>query len=95
MRPEYIEECATWNEPRKEWLCKNCGSIIMSQTVARSMHLKDMLGGFGQCQYDEIPYCPKCEVRPNYHGKPVIIGSGEDIDTKELRVISKMGDVDE
>jgi hypothetical protein len=27
--------------------------------------------GRGKCDFEDVPYCPKCEVEPNSHGFPV------------------------
>lgn len=52
--------------------CKDCGATIVTATVAHPIHLREMPGaGSGQCQNEQVPYCPNCERKPNFHGTPV------------------------
>jgi len=52
--------------------CKDCGGTIFDGKVAHPVHLREMPGaGFGECQYETVPYCPNCEKEPNFHGAPV------------------------
>ena len=32
------------------------------------------LSGSGKCKYEFVPYCPKCETEPSFHGSPVYEG---------------------
>jgi hypothetical protein len=48
--------------------CKTCGADILSATVAHPLHLKGTDGGFGECRYSYIPYCPNCDTEPSSHG---------------------------
>ena len=29
------------------------------------------MSGSGRCDYEEVPYCPKCEKKPDFHGTPI------------------------
>jgi len=29
------------------------------------------MSGSGRCHYESVPYCPKCEEKPNIHGSPI------------------------
>ena len=58
----------------KGWKCNDCGSDIMSATVAHPIHDGPFpLSGSGQCHYEDVPYCPKCEEKPNYNGSSITI----------------------
>ncbi len=53
-------------------ICANCDSEIMSATIAHSIW--DGLfpcSGSGQCEYEYVPYCPKCEQIPDFRGSPI------------------------
>lgn len=50
--------------------CKDCGSIILTATVAHSIHDFPGAGG-GECRYEQVPYCPNCERKPDFHGSPI------------------------
>lgn len=54
--------------------CVSCEGVIMSATVAHSIHDGPFpLSGSGRCEYEEVPYCQNCEEKPNYHGSPITI----------------------
>jgi hypothetical protein len=56
--------------------CLTCGSEIISETVTHPIWDGPFLAsGSGRCQNEEVPYCPKCELKPNYHGQPIAIPS--------------------
>ncbi|MDD2678685.1 MAG: hypothetical protein PHT91_00710 [Candidatus Nanoarchaeia archaeon] len=49
--------------------CVSCGSEILGARVAHPVHNGPFpLSGSGQCRYEDVPYCPKCEKKPNGHG---------------------------
>ena len=49
-----------------------CGTIIMSTTVAHPIWDGPFpCSGSGRCHNEIVPYCPKCEVKPNFHGAPI------------------------
>ena len=55
-----------------EYHCKTCGSPIMAAQVAHPIHFREMPGaGAGECQYEDIPYCPNCERKPSFSGTPI------------------------
>ena len=55
-----------------EYKCKRCDGIIYSVRVAHPVHLYIMPNsGFGQCQYEDAPYCPNCERKPDINGDVV------------------------
>ena len=61
----------------QELKCSDCGSGIMSATVAHPIHDGPFpLSGSGQCHYEQVPYCPKCEEKPNYNGSFITIPYG-------------------
>ena len=52
-----------------ELKCNKCNSDIMSATVAHPIHDgPSPLSGSGRCHYEQVPYCPKCEEKPDYNG---------------------------
>ena len=52
--------------------CINCNSEIMTVKVAHAIWDGPFpCSGSGSCAYENIPYCPKCEKEPNYHGSPI------------------------
>ena len=55
-----------------DYHCRDCQEVIMGATVAHSIHDGFFpLSGSGKCEYETVPYCPKCESKPNYHGSPI------------------------
>ena len=49
--------------------CGTCGSDIISAQVAHPIHDGPFpLSGSGRCNYETVPYCPKCEGEPSFHG---------------------------
>lgn len=70
------------HQPDDSWKCKKCGSDIMAARVAHPIWLTDGPGpcaGTGEVEYEEIPYCPKCEQPPNFHGSPKMKSIAETI----------------
>ena len=52
--------------------CKDCDSTILSTTVAHPIHDGPFpLSGSGRCKYEAVPYCPKCEKKPDFHGAAI------------------------
>jgi len=50
----------------------SCGTTILAAQVAHPILDGPFPGsGSGKCDYDEMPYCPKCEEEPNFHGIPI------------------------
>jgi uncharacterized protein with PIN domain len=55
--------------------CIDCNSEIKVVRVAHPIHDGPFpLSGSGRCHYEEVPYCPKCEEEPNFHGSPITVG---------------------
>ncbi len=49
--------------------CMSCDSEIQAAEVAHPVHDGPFpLSGSGRCRYEQVPYCPKCEEIPKYHG---------------------------
>lgn len=54
------------------YTCKTCGSVIMAAKVAHPVWDGPFpMSGSGKCIYEEVPYCPKCEKRPECSGSLV------------------------
>jgi len=53
--------------------CKECGSVILGAKVAHPIWDGPFpMSGSGKCFYEEVPYCPKCEEKPSFHGEPIV-----------------------
>ncbi len=51
----------------------SCGTTVMGARVAHSIHDGSWPGsGSGSVHNEEVPYCPKCEDKPDYHGAPIV-----------------------
>ncbi|MBA7558665.1 hypothetical protein ES708_00271 [subsurface metagenome] len=49
-----------------------CGTEIMGARVAHPIWDGPFpCSGSGQCSYETVPYCPKCETEPGFHGAPI------------------------
>ncbi len=54
--------------------CKECHAVILSQRVAHPIwDGPSPMSGHGECRYEEVPYCPNCERKPNFSGAPITI----------------------
>ena len=52
--------------------CLTCGAQIMAAQIAHPIWDGPFpCSGSGRCYYEEVPYCPKCEEKPNFHGFPI------------------------
>ena len=52
--------------------CVECGSEILAAQVAHPVHDGPFpLSGSGRCENEQVPYRPKCEKEPNFHGSPI------------------------
>ena len=68
---------AKYNATSEGWNCVKCGSEIEATTVAHTV--RDGLfafSGSGEVRNEQVPYCPKCDREPDFHGK-AITESGE------------------
>lgn len=49
-----------------------CGEPILGVRVAHPVWDGPFkCSGGGECRYETVPYCPKCETEPNQHGEPI------------------------
>jgi len=49
-----------------------CGTEIAGATIAHPIWDGPFAcSGGGHCQYETVPYCPKCETKPGFHGAPI------------------------
>ncbi|HDZ54599.1 MAG TPA: hypothetical protein ENI19_01125 [Candidatus Nealsonbacteria bacterium] len=49
-----------------------CGTEILGEKIAHPVwDGPTPLSGHGQCEYEMVPYCPKCENKPNPQGVPI------------------------
>lgn len=52
--------------------CAQCGGEVLAAKVAHPVHDGLFpLSGSGECRYETVPYCPRCEVKPAFHGAPI------------------------
>jgi len=52
--------------------CLKCGSTIMLAEIAHPIWNGPFaMSGSGQVFNEEVPYCPKCDKKPNFQGEPV------------------------
>jgi hypothetical protein len=50
----------------------SCGTEILSKRVAHPIWDGPFpCSGSGQCEYETVPYCPKCEEEPSSSGAPI------------------------
>lgn len=66
---------------RKEGdLCDKCGTPLEVTRVAHPIHDGPFpLSGSGKCEYEMVPYCPKCETKPSFHGAAIKRGPFADL----------------
>lgn len=63
---------ARYRESEQDFVCNECGSEILTTTVAHTV--RDGLfafSGSGRVQNETVPYCPHCEKEPEFHGKAI------------------------
>jgi len=54
--------------------CLVCGSNILEvQVIHAILDESSAMSGSEKCKYEPVPYCPKCEQKPDYHGSPIIV----------------------
>lgn len=59
-------------EDTTEHRCRDCNEIIMAAKVAHPIHDGPFAGsGSGKCEYEMMPFCPKCETKPSFYGSPI------------------------
>ncbi|TSC72030.1 MAG: hypothetical protein G01um101438_790 [Parcubacteria group bacterium Gr01-1014_38] len=55
-----------------QWRCRDCRALILATKVTHPIHAFELPGaGLGRCQYTIVPYCPNCETKPEFHGRPL------------------------
>lgn len=55
-----------------DFVCRDCGGDIMGKRVAHAIHDGPFpLSGSGQCEYETVPYCKKCDAEPSFHASPI------------------------
>ncbi len=53
-----------------DFICTECGNEILVGLIAHPVHDGLFaLSGSGQVKQEQMPYCPKCEKKPNPNGK--------------------------
>lgn len=66
-----------YKQVKDGYKCLNCDSDILVASVAHSIHDGPFpLSGSGKCEYEQVPYCPKCEKKPDFHGSFITIKEG-------------------
>lgn len=54
------------------YVCAQCGSEILTGSVAHAIWRGFLpTSNTGKCHHEEVPYCPKCEKEPDFHGTPI------------------------
>lgn len=63
----------TENEKGEQtYKCASCGGEILTATVAHPIWDGPFPGsGAGECKYEGVLYCPKCEKKPESNGLPI------------------------
>ena len=53
--------------------CRKCKSDILVVTVSRPVwDFPEACAGSGEVRHEEVPYCPKCEKKPDSRGAPIM-----------------------
>jgi hypothetical protein len=56
----------------QKWHCAKCGAAALSAQVAHPVWDGPFpCSGSGQCEYEDVPYCPTCETKPAFDGSPI------------------------
>ena len=60
------------DDPENPYVCVKCGATILAVKVAHPIWDGPFpCSGSGRCEYEEVPYCPKCEKQPSFTGAPI------------------------
>jgi hypothetical protein len=51
-------------------VCSECGGAPMIVAVAHPIWWRGTTLGKGECRFEQVAYCPKCEDPPSFHGSP-------------------------
>ncbi len=66
-----------------------CGTQIDGARVAHPIHDGPFpLSGRGQCHYETVPFCPKCETEPGFHGAPI---DHDPVEAREMDTLRRIG----
>lgn len=66
-----------------------CGTEIQGARVAHPIHDGPFpLSGSGRCHYETVPFCPKCEKEPNFHGSPI---DHDPVEAREMEILKRIG----
>lgn len=62
------------DDEKKQYFCRDCGSLVMEGRIARSLHMDAMPGaGHGEVHNCKVPFCPKCEPEREFqYGPPIL-----------------------
>ncbi len=56
-------------------ICNSCNSDVLAAKVAHPIWDGPFpMSGSGRCYYETIPYCPKCEKKPDFSSTPIEVG---------------------
>ncbi|KKN02647.1 hypothetical protein LCGC14_1115570 [marine sediment metagenome] len=67
-----------------------CGTEIKGAEVAHPIHDGPFaLSGGGQVHYETVPFCPKCETEPNYHGAPI---DHDPVERREIEILRRIAE---
>ncbi len=59
-------------QPDGTYKCRDCGETILAVLIGFPIWDGPFpISGSGRCVYNEAPYCPECEQKPDCHGSPV------------------------
>lgn len=48
--------------------CARCGNRLVLAVVAHPLHFKDSPAGLGECRYENVAFCERCEPQPRFEG---------------------------
>jgi len=66
-----------------------CGTEILGASVAHPIWDGPFpCSGSGRCHYETVPYCPKCEIQPSFHGFPY---DYDPVEAREMEILKKIG----
>ncbi len=58
----------------KKYECLNCNSQVLLASVIHPIYGGSFpLSISGECHYEYVPYCPRCEKKPSSNGTPITL----------------------
>lgn len=68
------------NDEKRQYFCRDCGSLIMEGRIARTLRLDAMPeAGCGDVHNCKPPFCPKCEPEREFqYGEPLLYSELKD-----------------